>query len=115
MRSGPGRRGGVGVGAGGPHHIGELAEPVDGDGIGELLHAREVLVQDGLAVFDLGGQPTCGDGIPAFGLGQLASGGDDQPSASGALSLTTILDGHTSNDSTARSASTAIDTAWRRG
>src|SRR5262249_6953433 len=77
------------------NHLGELAEPVDGDGIGDLFHAGEVLVQDRLAVFDLGGQPTCGDGVPAFGLGQLASRCDDQPSTGGPLAFAPILDGHT--------------------
>ena len=67
---GQGVAGRAGAGAGGPNHVGELAEPVDGDGISDLFHAGEVLVQDRLAVFDLGGQPTGGDGIPAFGLGQ---------------------------------------------
>ena len=84
----------AGVGAGGPNRIGELAEPVDGDGISDLFHAGEVLVQDGLAVFDLGGQPTGGDGIPAFGLGQLAGRRDDQLSAGRPLALTAIFDGH---------------------
>ena len=93
--AGQGVAGCVGVGAGGPHHVGELAEPVDGDGIGEFLHAREVLVQDRLAVFDLGGQPTGGDGIPAFGLGQLAGRCDDQPTAGGSLTCTAIPNGHT--------------------
>jgi hypothetical protein len=83
------------AGAGGPNHIGELAEPFDGDGIGDLLHAGEVFVQHRLAVLDLGGQPTGGDGIPAFGLGQLAGRCDDQPSAGGPHTLTTIFDSHT--------------------
>ena len=56
-------------GSGGPNHIGELAEPVVGDGLSDLFHAGEVLVQHRLAVLDLGGQPTGGDGIPAVGLG----------------------------------------------
>jgi hypothetical protein len=83
------------AGAGGSNHIRELAEPVDGDGLSDVFHAGDVLVQHRLAVFDLGGQPTCGDGIPAFGLGQLAGRCDDQPSAGGPLTLTAILDGHT--------------------
>ena len=92
---GQGVAGRRGAGAGGPSHIGELAEPVDGDGISDLFHAGEVLVQNRLAVFDLGGQPTCGDGIPAFGLGQLAGRCDDQLSAGGPLTVTAILNGHT--------------------
>jgi hypothetical protein len=87
--------GGAGVGTGGPNRIGELAEPIHGDGIGDFLHAREVLVQDRLAVFDLGRQSTGGDGIPAFGLGQTPGRCDDQASASGTLTCTAIIDGHT--------------------
>jgi len=60
-----------------------------------LIHAGEVFVQHGLAVFDLGGQPTGGHRVPAVGLGQLAGRGDDQPSAGGPVALATIGDGHT--------------------
>ena len=81
--------------ASGPKRIGELIEPVDGDSISDVFHTGEVLVQHGLAVFDLGGQPTRGDGVPSFGLGQPAGCRDDQLSSGRPLALTAILDGHT--------------------
>ena len=85
----------IGVGARRPHRFGELAEAVDGDGVSDLFHAGEVLVQHGLAVLDLGGQPARGHGVPAFGLGQGAGGGDDQLPAGGPLTLSAIVSGHT--------------------
>jgi hypothetical protein len=53
-----------------------------------------VLVEHGLAVLDLGGQPPGGDSIPAFGLRQLTGGTDDQSPTGGAFSLAAILDTH---------------------
>ena len=108
-------QGNAGVGTGGPNRIGEFAEPVDSDGISDLLHAGEVLVEDGLAVFDLGGQATGGDGIPAFGLGQPAGRCDDQLSASRPLALPAIFDGHDRKDITAIKTSTDIDARRSRG
>jgi hypothetical protein len=53
-----------------------------------------VLVEHGLAVLDLGGQSPGGDSIPAFCLGLLAGGTDDQSTTSGAFSLAAVLDAH---------------------
>jgi hypothetical protein len=93
----PGQRpfGRAGARAGGPNDLGELAEPLDGDGIGDLFHALKVLVQHRLAVLDFGRQPTGGHRVPALGFGQRASRCDDQLPAGGALTRPAILNGHT--------------------
>ena len=74
--------------------VGEFAESLDGDRGDDVFHAGEVLVEHRLAVFDLGGQPAGGDGVPALLLGQRASGGGDQLAAGGALARAAIFDGH---------------------
>jgi hypothetical protein len=40
-----------------------------------------VAVEDGLAVVDGFGEAAGGDGLPAFGLGEVAGGADDQVAA----------------------------------
>ena len=74
--------------------VGEFAESLDGDRRDDALHAGEVLVEHRLAVFDLGGQPAGGDGVPALLFGQLARRGGDQLASGGSLALPAILDGH---------------------
>ena len=51
----------LGAGAGCAELFGEFAKSIERDGRGDLVHAREVLVEHGLAVLDLGGQPPGGD------------------------------------------------------
>ena len=52
--------------------LGELAETLECDGLDDVLHRREVLVEHWLAVLDLRGQPAGGDRIPALELGKGA-------------------------------------------
>jgi hypothetical protein len=72
----------------------EFSEPLNGDSGDDVFHAGEVFVEHGLAVFDLGGQPAGGDGVPAFVLGKPARGGGDQFTAGGALTRAAVFDGH---------------------
>jgi hypothetical protein len=57
---------------------GQLLEAVEGDCAHDGVLAVEVAVEHGLAVFDPFGQLSSGHRLPAFGLGQLAGGRDDQ-------------------------------------
>src|SRR6202042_2902156 len=72
----------------------EFGESLDCDRRDDVLHAGEVLVEHRLAVFDLGRQPACGDGVPAFLFGQRACRGGDELASGGSFARPAILDGH---------------------
>jgi hypothetical protein len=75
--------------------LGEVPESIDGDSLRKLIHVGEVRIENGLAVLDLGGQPTRGDGFPSFGFGELARRRDNQAASRISLARATVLDGHT--------------------
>jgi hypothetical protein len=74
--------------------LGELGEPLQGDGLDEVLHRGEVLVDHRLAVLDLGGQPARRHRLPALPLGEQSGGGGDEPTAGVALAGPTVRGGH---------------------
>ena len=74
--------------------VGELAESLHGDGGDDSVHAGEVFVQHRLAVLDLGGKPTGGDGVPALDFGDLACGVGNELASRGPVPSPTVFDGH---------------------
>src|SRR6185312_126263 len=50
---------------GGAQRRGELAKALQGNSFDDVVHRPEMLVEHRLAVLDLGGQPACGDRVPA--------------------------------------------------
>ena len=77
-----------------PQGFGELAETLQCDGLDDVFHRCEVLVEHRLAVLDLGGQPTGGDRIPALALGKGAGRCDDESATGSAITEPTVCDGH---------------------
>ena len=89
----------LGAGRTGPfagvvQHGGQFAEPPEGHRAYDGVFPLEVAVEDRLAVFDAIGQSAGSHGLPAFGLGQLASGADDDLAPLGSLALSALLSGH---------------------
>ena len=96
--------------AGRGQRVAEFGETLNGDRRDDAFHAGEMLVEHGLAVLDLGGQPAGGDGVPALFFGQLASRGGDEPATSGSFARSAVLDGHADHVSADTKSSGAIDT-----
>ena len=80
---------------GGPwQRVGEFAEPLEGEGLDDVLHRCEVLVEHRLAVLDLGRQSAGGDRVPALALGQRAGRRGDQAATGGPLPKPSIRNTH---------------------
>ena len=72
----------------------ELAETLQCDGLDDVFHGCEVLVEHWLAVLDLGGQPTGRNRIPALALGKGAGRCGDESAAGSAITKQAVCDGH---------------------
>ena len=74
--------------------LGKFGETLQSDGLDDVLHRPEVLVEHRLAVLDLGRQPAGGHGVPSLLLGYGARRLADETATGGALTQATVLDGH---------------------